>query len=223
VDLPRQPFGDVFYFFRAAGGSGTVLVRPARFGNRTTDALSPGHNICRVAEDRRKREVQPPRHSVPQSDERGEAMKPETTSRGRQKGGLPGIEVADHGEPGYRPLVRSAGDWMAAMMNGTGESWAVPEQLESHPLTDELFVLLAGRALMVAGGSGESPADVAAVEMEQGRLYNVKAGVWHWTPMTPDAKLLIVEKTGTDADGTTRYAPLTPEQRAAVQLPEVDT
>ena len=130
---------------------------------------------------------------------------------------LGGIDAAAHDAPGYKPLLVSDGDWMAAIMNGTRTSWRVPTLIEHHPKTDELFVLVAGRAMLVAAGRGKEPGRVRCVEMKRNVLYNVKAGTWHATPMTPRARFIIIERTGTDKTGTfTR--PLFAAQRSAIRL-----
>lgn len=130
---------------------------------------------------------------------------------------IPGLEVAGHDGPGYKPLLQSDGDWMAAIMNGTPTSWSVPEKIEKHPRTDELFVLVAGRAIMVIAGCGEKPGEIHQLEMQSNVLYNVKRGYWHITPMSADAKVIIVERTGTNIDGSL-LLPLSKSQRAAIRL-----
>lgn len=131
---------------------------------------------------------------------------------------IPGLDVAEHVAEGYRPLLESDGDWMVAIMNGTGESWSVPAIIEKHPKTDELFVLVGGRALMITAGRGERPGPIRQVEMRPNVLYMVRAGTWHITPMTPDARFIIVERTGTDAGGSVRVD-LTARQRGAIAIP----
>ncbi len=133
---------------------------------------------------------------------------------------LVGVDIAQHWEPGYKPLLVSDGDWMMALMNGTPTSWEVPAEIEQHPRTDELFVLLTGRAVLITAASGEQPGKVEWLEMQPRTLYNVKAGTWHATPMAPDAQFLIIERTGTNVDGSF-LVKLTTEQRAAVALPSL--
>jgi ureidoglycolate hydrolase len=130
----------------------------------------------------------------------------------------PGVDTAEHHEPGYKALLVSSGDWMAALMNGTDTSWQVPAEMEQHPYTDELFILLSGRALLVTAGSGPQPGRMCQLEMRPHVLYNVKVGTWHATPMTGDAQFAIVERTGTNGDGSV-LAALTPEQQQAISLP----
>lgn len=129
----------------------------------------------------------------------------------------PGLDVAGYDAPGYKPLLESDGDWMAAIMNGTPTSWSVPDIIEKHPRTDELFVLLAGRAIMVMAGCGEKPGEIHQVEMKPNLLYNVKRGYWHITPMSTEAKVIIIERTGTNIDGSL-LVPLSQSQRAAIRL-----
>ena len=129
-----------------------------------------------------------------------------------------GVEIQGHNGPGYKPLIESGGDWMAAVMNGTPASWSVPGVIEQHPNTDELFVLVSGRAYMVVAGNGEKPGRISQHEMQLNVLYNVKAGTWHVNPMTPDARFVIIEKTGTNVDGTSSLVPLTPAQRRAIRI-----
>ena len=130
---------------------------------------------------------------------------------------IPGLEVVGHDGPGYKPLLESDGDWVAAIMNGTPTSWSVPEMIQKHPGTDELFVLVAGRAIMVVAGAGEKPGEIHQVEMKPNVLYNVKRGYWHATLMSTDAKIVIIERTGTNIDGSVP-GPLSESQRAAIKL-----
>ncbi len=130
----------------------------------------------------------------------------------------PGVEIAEHHAPGYKALLVSTGDWMAALMNGTDTSWQVPVEIEQHPYTDELFILLSGRALLITAGSGPQPGPTHQLEMRPHVLYNVKVGTWHATPMTRDAQFAIVERTGTNGDGSVLVA-LTPEQQQAITIP----
>jgi len=132
---------------------------------------------------------------------------------------IPGVEIAGHTGPGYKPLLESSGDWMAAIMNGSATSWSVPDIIEQHAGTDELFVLVAGRAYMIVAGNGPEPGAIVQQEMQRHVLYNVKAGTWHINPMTQDATFVIIEETGTNIDGS-REVNLTAAQRKAIRIEE---
>ena len=136
-----------------------------------------------------------------------------------QKHSLPDVDIARHDEPGYKPLLYSDGDWLAALMNGTPDSWRVPDEIEQHPGTDELFVLVSGRALMIVAGNDTEPGDIHQVEMERNVLYNVKAATWHTTPMSEDGRFLIIEKKGTESNGS-NIVQLTDEQKAVITIPD---
>ena len=63
-------------------------------------------------------------------------------------------------------------------------------------LTDEVFVLLEGKAALVVGEEKN------VYQMEKFKIYNVKKAMWHGTAMSPDAKILIVENHNTSADNS---------------------
>ena len=127
---------------------------------------------------------------------------------------VPGVVIAEFNGPSYKPVIQSDADWMAAVMNGEKDSWRMPERIEKHLNSDELFVLLAGKALMITGGYGEEPGKINVLRMKKNLLYNVKAGTWHATPMGKDGKFLIIER----KDTRTRRVPLTPTQKKTIKL-----
>ena len=74
------------------------------------------------------------------------------------------------------------------------------KRLERHLLTDEVFVLLEGTALLYTE-SDEIP-------MEKGKLYNVRQGSWHAISCSEDGLVLIVENDDTGLQNT-EYVPRT--------------
>ena len=128
------------------------------------------------------------------------------------------IDIAEYDGPGYKALLETDGDWIAALMNGTPDSWVPPALLEKHNLTDELFVLVSGQGCLVLGGNDEQPGEIEVLPMKQGALYNVKRGAWHATLMTADGKIVIIERNpkGIEKDFTTRVD-LTEPQREAIR------
>jgi len=87
--------------------------------------------------------------------------------------------------------------WRVALAN-FGDSFNREKfcKIERHMLTDEVFVLLTGKATLIIGK------ELKQVEMEPGKIYNVKAAVWHACWMSEDAKILIVENHNTSKDNT---------------------
>lgn len=111
-----------------------------------------------------------------------------------------GLEVLDYkGEGYFSPYGFDT--WKVAFLHSakrfTREGITY---LERHTQTDEVFVLLAGRATLLMGENAD-PA-----EMEQGKLYIVKQAEWHNIIVSEDAEILIVENADTGTHNT-EYMP----------------
>jgi len=101
----------------------------------------------------------------------------------------PKLEVYAWQENGYKPLVFSDG-WLVALLNWEPNADLTNAcEIEVHHQTDEVFVLLNGKAalysIMLNG--------FQVVDIQPGLLYNVGRGTWHGVINTRDAKWLIVE------------------------------
>lgn len=109
---------------------------------------------------------------------------------------MEGLEVLKSPGEGYNRVV-SNDKWTVAFLDFAE---IVDEgnfrRLERHLLTDEVFVLLSGDAVLVVGEACER------VAMEPGKVYNVKAGVWHHILMKPGARVLIAENSDTSPVNT---------------------
>lgn len=112
----------------------------------------------------------------------------------------------------YKPLFYSH-DWMTALMNWD-PIWALEKahDIERHKLTDEVFVLLLGKAAFYLA----TEAGLDVVEIKPHVIYNVRKGAWHNLLATRDAKFLIVENRDTDLKDTD-IRPLTPEEGKALE------
>ena len=109
------------------------------------------------------------------------------------------LEIHEYTGPDYEPTMHF-GQWRVAIANYAER---FDEQkytmTESHSLTDEVFVLLLGRAWLVIGE------DLRKVEMEPGKIYNVKAGTRHNVLLEKDSKVLIVENHDTGPENSELY------------------
>jgi mannose-6-phosphate isomerase-like protein (cupin superfamily) len=128
------------------------------------------------------------------------------------------LEMYEHRENGYKPLVHTK-DWMVALMNWDARM-AVENavMIERHVLTDEVFILLKGKAAFyLVEGIGP----LRVVEMQPGKLYNVPQGVWHNTLATKDVQFAIIENMGTNKTDT-EERPLSRAERTMLleMLPE---
>lgn len=107
------------------------------------------------------------------------------------------IEIREHNEPDYMPLIDYQ-SWRVALINYTADY--LPEKInrmQKHAETDEVFVLLSGRCILFLGEGDESVTKVHAVDMDLYKLYNVKCGVWHSHTFSEDARVLVVENRDT--------------------------
>ncbi len=104
------------------------------------------------------------------------------------------IEIFGYTGEGYEPTM-NFGEWRVAFMNYADALSAITKY-ERHMLTDEVFVLLEGKAALVVGEEKN------VYKMEKFKIYNVKKATWHGTAMSPDAKILIVENHNTSADNS---------------------
>ncbi len=125
------------------------------------------------------------------------------------------LEILEFKGIGYKPLIDFA-SWRVAILRYIDE--LIPnriERLERHVETDEVFVLLAGRAIIFIGEGGSQPASLSAHVMEQGKLYNVRRNTWHVAVLSFDASILLVENQDT-GPANTEYNNLSAELRQAL-------
>lgn len=107
------------------------------------------------------------------------------------------IETLRYDENGYKSLVFFE-NWRVALMNdGPKTTLEGLSYFQKHDETDEVFVLLEGRCVLLMAGFGENPGEISAVDMEPGSMYNVKKGAWHTHYFAPNTKVVIVENADT--------------------------
>lgn len=70
---------------------------------------------------------------------------------------------------------------------------------ERHLKTDEVFVLLQGKATLYIKREDES---IEKTEMESGTVYNVPAKEWHHIVVSEDALVMVVEDSDTSKENT---------------------
>ena len=122
------------------------------------------------------------------------------------------LEIRAYDGDGYQPIV-DYGAWRVAILRSHPE--LEPDAIttmQRHDETDEVFVLLAGRCMLLLG-EGEARIDaIHAVDMHPLKAYNIKRGVWHTHTLSCDATVLIIENRDTDASNSPLMA-LTDLQR----------
>jgi ureidoglycolate hydrolase len=125
------------------------------------------------------------------------------------------LAIEEYLGEGYRPLI-NFGTWRVAILRWI--ETAQPEKityLERHTQTDEVFVLLRGRASLLLGGNGLTVTDLQKQVMESGKLYNVRQNAWHSVMMSRDATILIVENEDT-TESNSEYHQVTKMQKKEI-------
>ncbi len=113
---------------------------------------------------------------------------------------------------GYHPfLIRP--QWQVALLNyAPEESLEAIEKIDIHYQTDEAFVILEGRAALIAATIGDGEVSFEAVDMQPNIVYNIPKDVWHKIAMYPGSKVLIIENKDTHL-GDFEFYNLSSEQK----------
>lgn len=88
--------------------------------------------------------------------------------------------------------------------------------MQKHMETEECFILLGGKAVLFAADGKEKPQTIQGYPLEKDKIYTVPRGIWHASAMTPEAKILLVENSGTVVENSPR-CPITKEQIATIR------
>ena len=126
------------------------------------------------------------------------------------------IEVKAFEGQGFQPLV-SFGSWRVAALRYMDE--IAPDRIDSmerHIATDEVFVLVAGKGMLILGGNETQVTDPRTMEMKIGDIYNVKKNTWHTIVLSQNAKVILVENENTGKDNS-HYHQLNHEQQESLQ------
>ena len=95
--------------------------------------------------------------------------------------------------------VFSNGNFKCAYITYSADySFGEVTTMKRHNLTDEIFVLLTGKAVML---TIEDNAFIET-ELQKSTAYNVKAGTWHYLAVTEDASVFVTENADTDSTNT---------------------
>ncbi|MNW53419.1 hypothetical protein D3C74_309800 [compost metagenome] len=70
-------------------------------------------------------------------------------------------------------------------------------RLEVHRETDEQFILVKGKAILMVSDRKDDRFDIELIEMEPGKIYNVPQDTWFYTIMQKDTKMMYVQDANT--------------------------
>ncbi|MEW6028945.1 MAG: hypothetical protein ACOYZ8_18110 [Chloroflexota bacterium] len=125
------------------------------------------------------------------------------------------LEVRSFEGSGYQPLI-DYGAWRVAILRYLDDIQPDRiDKMERHTETDEVFVLLRGRGMLLMGGNGARVDGIHPQMMESGKLYNVKRSAWHTILLSRDASILLVENRDTGGHNS-ESAGLNAKQRRRV-------
>lgn len=120
-------------------------------------------------------------------------------------------------EYGFFPVM-SDNDWQIAILNYLDtQDIANINRIEVHNNTDEAFILLSGRAVLItATVDNTTVQNWYAVQMQAKIVYNIPKTVWHNVMMERDSTIIIVEKNNTHIEDV-RYHYLTEDEKNICQ------
>jgi ureidoglycolate hydrolase len=125
------------------------------------------------------------------------------------------LEVRNYEGEGFRPQIYF-GSWRVAFLNYLECLHPCNiEKVERHPETDEVFILLHGKAILFLMDGEENTNILLSQILDPGVIYNVKPQTWHTVILSWNASILIVENANT-GENNTEFLALSPEQRDTI-------
>jgi hypothetical protein len=93
--------------------------------------------------------------------------------------------------------------WMVGIKNWKpANDIANTNCLERHNKTDELFVLLAGKCILLFANEVNGELVIEAEDMQPMKVYNIPSTLWHNTVTQKDTKLILVEDSSTGMENS---------------------
>ncbi|WP_223551905.1 hypothetical protein [Aestuariivivens sp. NBU2969] len=107
-----------------------------------------------------------------------------------------GLESYNICEKGFTPFLVDDG-WQVAQLNYIATQHIDKiDKVEVHQQTDEVFILLEGKATLIVLNKDDKLSFSAHIMLPQ-VTYNIPKGLWHNIAMEKGSKVLIVEKSNT--------------------------
>ncbi len=123
------------------------------------------------------------------------------------------IETYQNKEVRHYPFVIRDG-WQVAQLNYTDEQHIENiDKIEIHNKTEEVFVLLTGRAVLILTTIVDDVLSFEVTLMKSTNAYNIPVNVWHNIAMEKGSEVLIVEKSNKHL-GDIEYFYLNEKQKA---------
>lgn len=107
------------------------------------------------------------------------------------------IDVFKFNGYGFKSVFEYEG-WKIGLLRYS-ERFSILKQMERHTLTDEVFVLLDGKATLY---TMDQEKHIKEFVMENNMVYNIKKNIWHHIIVSLDSTVLVVENSNTNKDNT---------------------
>ena len=108
------------------------------------------------------------------------------------------LKIENPSMPGFGTVVKNARFKCAFITHSSAYGFGKVDQMKRHNNTDEIFVLLSGKAIILLLENER----FAEYVLEQGSAYNVKQGTWHYLAVSEDARVFVTESADTDGTNT---------------------
>lgn len=118
---------------------------------------------------------------------------------------------------GYHPFLIRDG-WQVAQLNYMPEQEIGNiEKLDIHHLTDEVFILLNGKAVLIGAEIKGNDVKFEVELMKPNITYNIPVGTWHNIAMSTDCEIIIIEKSDTHI-ADFEFFPLSEEKKNEMEI-----
>ena len=108
------------------------------------------------------------------------------------------LKIEKPGSPGFDTVVKNDHFKCAFITYSPCYAFGAVDHMKRHNNTDEIFVLLSDRAVLLIMDNDE----IQKHEMEQGSAYNVGRATWHYLAVSGDARVFAAERSDTDGTNT---------------------
>ena len=90
------------------------------------------------------------------------------------------------------------------------------EKLDIHHLTDEVFILMKGKAVLIGAAIQGTDIEFKIEKMKPNITYNIPVNTWHNIAMSKDCEIIIIEKSETHI-ADFEFFPLSSEKKKELE------
>ena len=126
-------------------------------------------------------------------------------------------EIFENNAEGIKQVYRN-NEWSVSIKNWKPDNDIDGvEKLEIHHTTDEQFILVAGKALLITADEADGAfTNIELTPMEIGKVAHVGMGQWFYSITQKDSKIVYIQRSDCSMENSEiKY--MTPEQVKAVQ------